>query len=178
MSTDAEDTKLFNGDNKKDWKEFYDDAIRICRQELGSEAVKWFEGEVEEVNAENLQRAIHDEYYLICKTGKVTYADVLWNTDDFHTLAGQVRRRHENYQRLYDKIEAKLSGRALRAAQALGATRFPGLVDDTPQLWKPQPPRKSHINIRYLEVPTRGQWLEQWLVQWLLGWLPCLRRLG
>ena len=117
MSTDAEDTKLFNGDNKKDWKEFYDDAIRICRQELGSEAVKWFEGEVEEVNAENLQRTIHDEYYLICKTGKVTYADVLWATEDFHTLAGQVRRRHENYQRLYDKIEAKLTGRALRAAK-------------------------------------------------------------
>ena len=51
MSTDAEDTKLFNGDNKKDWKEFHDDAIRICRQELGSEAVKWFEGEVEEDGA-------------------------------------------------------------------------------------------------------------------------------
>ena len=44
--------------------------------------------------------------------GKVTYADVLWSTDEFHTLAGQVRRRHENYQRLFDKIEAKLEGAA------------------------------------------------------------------
>ena len=41
MSTDAKKLKLFAGDEKEDWKFFYDEAIRICRQELGSEAVKW-----------------------------------------------------------------------------------------------------------------------------------------
>ena len=111
---------IIDRDEKEDWKIFYDDAIRICRQELGSEAVKWFNGEVEEITHENLERTIHDEYYLICKTGKCTYADVLWETDEFHTLAGQVRRRHENYQRLYDKIEAKLSGRACSVGVASG----------------------------------------------------------
>ena len=106
MSSDAKEAKTYNGDKKEDWKAFYDEAVRICRQELGSVAVEWFNGEVETITSQNLQRVIHDEYYLICKTGKVTYADVLWETEEFHTLAGQVRRRHENYQRLYDKIEA------------------------------------------------------------------------
>ena len=56
MSTDAKKLKLFTGDEKEDWKIFYDDAIRICRQELGSEAVKWFNGEVEDITHENLER--------------------------------------------------------------------------------------------------------------------------
>ena len=80
MSSDDKEAKTYNGDKKEDWKAFYDEAVRICRQELGSAGVDWFNGEVEKITAQNLQRVIHDEYYLICKTGKVTYADVLWET--------------------------------------------------------------------------------------------------
>ena len=74
MSSDAKEAKTYNGDKKEDWKAFYDEAVRICRQELGSAGVEWFNGEVEKITGQNLQRVIHDEYYLICKTGKVTYA--------------------------------------------------------------------------------------------------------
>ena len=46
MSSDAKEAKTYNGDKKEDWKAFYDEAVRICRQELGSVAVEWFNGEV------------------------------------------------------------------------------------------------------------------------------------
>ena len=36
MSSDAKEAKTYNGDKKEDWKAFYDEAVRICRQELGS----------------------------------------------------------------------------------------------------------------------------------------------
>ena len=34
MSSDAKEAKTYNGDKKEDWKGFYDEAVRICRQEL------------------------------------------------------------------------------------------------------------------------------------------------
>ena len=66
MSSDDKEAKTYNGDKKEDWKAFYDEAVRICRQELGSAGVEWFNGEVEKITGQNLQRVIHDEYYLIC----------------------------------------------------------------------------------------------------------------
>ena len=44
MSSDAKEAKTYNGDKKEDWKAFYDEAVRICRQELGSAGVEWFNG--------------------------------------------------------------------------------------------------------------------------------------
>ena len=51
MSSDNTDTEReFDGSDKSKWKAFYDDAVRICRSELGSDGVKWFNGEAEEAN--------------------------------------------------------------------------------------------------------------------------------
>ena len=58
MSSDAKEAKTYNGDKKEDWKAFYDEAVRICRQELGSAGVEWFNGEVEKITGQNLQRVI------------------------------------------------------------------------------------------------------------------------
>ena len=55
MSSDAKEAKTYNGDKKEDWKAFYDEAVRICRQELGSAGVEWFNGEVEKITAQNRQ---------------------------------------------------------------------------------------------------------------------------
>ena len=45
MSSDNSDTEReFDGSDKSKWKTFYDDAVRLCRSELGSDGVKWFNG--------------------------------------------------------------------------------------------------------------------------------------
>ena len=50
---------------------------------------------------------------------------LLWETNEFHSLTGQIRRRHDNFQTLYDAIEPLFEGDALRLVQQVGPHCFP-----------------------------------------------------